>query len=194
MSADQSSLVLRNLRQLHDAMVAVLSAAYRDKVNTVAAYDPFPDLDDQERQPLTTPAILLELQSIGEGEADGTDRQALRLDLTAHCILSLRTEQVQLELREMATDVLNRIRHERWGLAGAVQQPTALAAQAGEFAPGLAGYDSWQVTWEQTIYVGPGMWLPAPGTVRPVAIWLGQAPLIGTGHEADYDLIVEAPE
>jgi hypothetical protein len=184
--SDETGAVLINLRQLHDAMVADLSAHYLGRVPTICAYDPFPARDDQTPQPVVTPAILLELESIAPGEDDGTDRQALLLTFSAHCVLSQRTEAMQLELREFAADLLSHLRHQRWGLAGALQEPTALAAAAGEFSPGLEGFDSWRATWEQTVYVGASVWA---GGVAPTAVWLGQAPLIGAAHEDDYVLI-----
>jgi len=182
-----STEVLTNLRQLHDAMVTTLRAHYRDLVPTIAAYDPFPQLDGPDPQPLITPAILLQLDAIDPGEDDGTDRQPLRLTWVAHCVLSFRTEQVQLELRELAADVLSLVRNQRWGLSGALQVPTALSALPGEFVPGLQGSDSWQVRWEQQTYIGPSVW--ASRGVLPLTVWLGQAPEIGVEHVDDYDLV-----
>ena len=178
--------VLSTLRELHDAIVADFTAHYLGRVATVAAYDPFPIPSAQEQQALVTPAILLELSEIAEGEEDGTDRQALRLMLTAHCVLSMRTAQIQLELREFAADVLAHVRGQRWGLAKAVQASERPSAQPGEFKPGLEGYDSWAATWEQLVYIGPSLWA---GGVAPTTIWLGQAPLIGAAHQGDYALI-----
>ena len=183
-----STEVLETLRQLHEAMLADLREHYLDRVATIAAYDPFPDLDGPEPQPLKTPALLIELSAIDPGEDDGTDRQALRLSFTAHCVLSFRTADMQLELREFAADVLGHVRHNRWGLCGAVQEPTALSAQPGEFRPGLTGFDSWQASWEQQVYVGPDAWA---GGIAPTEVWFGIAPKIGAAHVDDYMLMAE---
>lgn len=179
-----SGEVLDNLRQLHEAILADLREHYLDRVQTIEAYDPFPDADGQERAPLVTPALLIELDGIDPGEDDGTDRHPLRLSFVAHCVLSFRTAQMQLELREFASDVLQHVRHNRWGLYGAVQEPSALSAQAGEFQPGLQGFDSWQARWEQVVYVGLGAW--APEGTTPTTVYLGFAPHIGTAHEPEY--------
>lgn len=181
--------VLDNLRQLHDAILADLREHYLDRVQTIAAYDPFPEADDQARQPLTTPALLLDLEAIDPGEEDGTDRQALRLTWAAHCVLSFRTAQLQVELREFAADLLGHIRYNRWGLAPAVAPPTALSAQPGEFVPGLAGYDTWLARWEQQVYVGADVWSAAG--IAPTEVWFSTVPDIGTAHVGDYERIDE---
>lgn len=180
MSAD----VLESLRELHDAIVADLADHYQDRVLTVAAYDPVPDAEGQERVPVVTPAILLELEAIDHGEDDGTDRQPLRLTWVAHCVLSFRTAQLQIELREFATSVLARVRHNRWGFYGAVQEPTALSAQPAEFRPGLDGFEVWIARWEQLVYVGPDVW--SGEGILPTEVWLGWSPHIGTAHVDEY--------
>lgn len=181
--------VLDNLRQLHEAILADLREHYLDRVQTIAAYDPFPDPEDQDRQPLVTPALLIEIDAINPGADDGTDRQPLLLNIAVHAVLSFRTADVQLELREFAADVLAHARHNRWGLYGAVQEPAALSAQPGEFRPGLSGFDSWRVAWEQTVFVGPSAWT-ATG-LTPTEVWFSTVPEIGTAHVDDYVRIDE---
>ena len=178
-----TTAVLESLRQLHEAILADLSDHYADRVATIAAYDPFPEADDQERQPLTTPALLLELVAIDPDAEDGTDRQVLRLTWSAHCVLSFRTAQVQIELREFAADVLGRVRYNRWGLPAAVREPQAMNAQPGEFRPDQVGFDSWLVTWEQIVFVGQDVWA---GGIAPTEVWFGIAPQIGAAHVDDY--------
>lgn len=179
------------LGEVHAGILAAFAARYAGRVQTVAAYDPFAPQDEaaeppgQERRALTTPALLLELSAIDPGPDDGTDRQPLRLTWTAHCVLSFLTHGLQTELREFAGDVLACVRHNRWGFARALRAPQALSAQPGEFRPGLAGYDSWVVTWEQDAYLGPDVWA---GGLPPTEVWIGFAPLIGEldGGPADY--------
>lgn len=177
---------LLTLRALHTALVDDLRAHYLDRAQTIAAYDPFPALDGQDPQPLVTPAILIELEAIDPGEDDGTDRQPLRLTFVAHCVLSFRTAEPQLELREMAADVMAHCRHQRWGYPSAVREPEALSAQPGEFQPGLAGFDSWVVRWEQVVYVGTDLWA---GGTAPTEVWYSFTPDIGAAHVGDYTLV-----
>lgn len=167
---------LPTLRALHQGVLGTLAARYAERVQTIAAYDPFAADDDGAPRTLTTPALLLELAAIDPGPDDGTDRQPLRLSWTLHCVLSVLTEEVQVELREFAADVLACVRHNRWGYPLAVRAPQALSAQPGEFRPGLAGYDSWAVTWEQDAFLGPNAWA---GGLAPAEVWIGFAPLVG---------------
>jgi hypothetical protein len=190
MSTPAATRALITLRELHALMIEDLERHYLDRVATIAAYDPFPALGGPEPQPLTTPALLLELVSIDPGDDDGTDRLPLRLSFAAHCVLSLRTRDVQIELREFAADVLARVRDNRWGYPAAVRAPEALAAQPGEFQPEQAGFDSWLVTWEQVVHVGLDSWA---GGIAPTEVWLGIAPKIGAAHVDDYFRINEAP-
>jgi hypothetical protein len=175
---------LPTLRELHAAILLDLDRHYSGRVETVAAYDPFPGTDEQDAQALNTPALLLELESIDPEPEDGTERQALRLTFAAHCILSFRTPAVQMELRVFGSDVMNHLRYNRWGYPGAVSDPEAIAAQPGEFKPGLAGFDSFLVRWEQVVQLGEDVW-NADG-IMPTTVYLGAAPEIGAEHEEDY--------
>ena len=177
---------LITLRDLHTAMVRDLTDTYAERVLTVAAYDPFPDVEGQERVPLVTPALLLELVDIQPGDDDGTGRTPLRLSWGAHCILSFRTAQMQIELREYAADVLAHVRYNRWGYPEAVREPENVSARPGEFRPEQAGFDSWLVSWEQLVLVGPDIWA---GGIAPTEVWFGIAPQIGAAHVNDYWLI-----
>lgn len=182
---------LITLRELHTAMVRSFADRYAEQVETIGAYDPFPDVTSQDPQALVTPALLLELVDIAPGEDDGTERVPLRLTLAAHCILSFRTADLQIELREFAADVLAHVRHNRWGYPAAARAPEQVSAQAGEFRPDLAGFDSWQVTWEQTVHVGTDVWA---GGIAPTEVYLGIAPEIGAAYVDDYVRIDAAPD
>jgi len=183
---------LPTLRELHTSIIADLERQYLGRVETVAAYDPFPGTDEQDAKALLTPALLLELESIDPEPEDGTGRQSLRLTFVAHCVLSFRTLAVQMELRVFAADVMNHIRYNRWGYPGAVADPEAIAAQPGEFKPGLAGFDSFLVRWEQVVQVGEDQW-NASG-ILPTIVYLGYAPDIGAAHIDDYQQIIPEAE
>ena len=176
------------LRALHAAILADLTAAYHDRVATIALYDPFVMGADQDPQALATPALLLELEAIDPEPEDGTERQPLRLIWVAHCILSLRTASVQMELRVFAADLMNHLRFRRWGYPGAVSDPQAISAQPGEFKPGLAGFDSYLVRWEQVVQLGQDEWNTAG--IVPATVYLGIAPEIGAEHVDDYQQII----
>ncbi len=179
-----------NLRQIHDAIIDDLTERYRDRVYTIMSYDMWPDDDGQDPQPIITPAIILELDAIDPGDDDGTDRQSLMLTWSAHCIISIRTQDMQIELREFAADVLSHVRHNRWGLGSAVSPPEDLVAIPDEFIPENAGYESWIAQWRQQSYVGSDFW----AGVAPKEVYLGIAPRIGADYVDDYRRVDTDPE
>lgn len=183
------SETLISLRQYHESVVADLGAHYGEKIATIAAYELFAERATQTRRAIATPAILLGIEEIDSADADedGTDRQPLRLMCTADCILSDRTADLDLELRELTRDLLARVRHNRWGLRSAVRKPEALSAQPAEFAPEHPGYGAWRVIWEQLVYIGADTW--AGTGDPPTDVYLGYPPFIGDGFEDHYDRI-----
>jgi hypothetical protein len=155
------------LSAVHDAIIDALQARFGARVRQFGAYEPW-DYDTESADPdLRTPALLIELESIGP---DGDDihtpgRVALRCNWAIHAALSIRTEKLQTELREFAAAVVTTLRRSdpsapltptngnRWGLGKAVGAPEGVSAQPGEFRPGLNGRDSWLITWDQIVYV-----------------------------------------
>lgn len=180
---------LETLGELREAILASLREQYLGRVETVASNDPHADVRGQERRPLVTPALLLHLEAIEPGQEDGTDRVPLRLILALHCVLSTRTAQVGVQIHEFAADVLAYVRHQVWGYPGEVSQPEALAAQESEFVPGVMGFESWLVRWEQPVFLGAGHWAPGD-TAMPAEVWFSMAPEIGAEHLADYQQII----
>jgi hypothetical protein len=183
---------LQTIGEYHDALIAHLAEQFSGRVNTVAAYNPF-DLDvDEEyagtqvRKPIATPAILIEVETIREGEEDGTDRTPLMLDMVAHCILSARTERMQLALREMASAVIRAIRWHHFSLGESVYRSQNLTASPGQFTPGVNGFDSWRVSWEQMVFLGDSLWAP---TATAPAFFYAFAPKTGAAHEYDYVML-----
>jgi hypothetical protein len=176
---------------LADSIIDTLKANYEGRVQTVELKEMFSEIDDetppgQERRPVITPALLLEIINTGPAEEDGTDRQPVNLSLALHCTLSFQTPRLDLELVEYSTDVMNVIRHNRWGFPGQVREPTEVVAVPAEFTPRLDGYGSWVVAWEQVAYLRKDMWA---GGLEPSAVWLGFAPKIGLAHIDDYEQI-----
>lgn len=165
------------LNDLHNAIVATTQAAFGSVVETVAAYSPL------QADPINTPAVLIEMDSADEGEDCGDGRVPLKCQFLAHCILSTKTPNVQVEVRAFAAQMFQVVRHNNWGLTGNVTRPASLSMLPGEFRPGNHGYESWIVAWEQTLYLGDSVWT---GGVRPETVYLGITPNIGAGHEGDY--------
>lgn len=105
---------------------------------------------------LETPAALLELETMEEGEDDGTEMVPLRCTWTIHCVLGRRTDSIEREVRDFAAQVLALVRRNRWGLPTSL--PEAITSGPGEFQTGQDGFESWYVTWEQELRVGTDIW------------------------------------
>ena len=141
---------MASVRQWHEAILAALRTEFKDKKVTVEAYAP-------TASALQTPALLLEMEDGTLGPDPGDGRTALACRLTLHALLSLQTDDVELTIRDFATAVLLFTRHQQWGLKE-VSPPDQLAMGPGHFQTGDLGYESWYVTWEQTIYLGESRW------------------------------------
>ncbi|MDE1465925.1 hypothetical protein [Spartinivicinus poritis] len=151
-------LTLNNLTQYHQAVIEGIKAALPN-LATVAAYNP------AEEQKLNTPAVLLELTQMEPAEAISGGRIAVNLAMAAHVFLAKNdVEDIQLSIRNLAAWVLQAVHRNNWGLGGAVGNPKTVEAFPGSFNPDCDGYESWLVSWEQTIYLGaedqPPEWLP----------------------------------
>ncbi len=168
---------MASVRQWHEAILAALRTEFKNQKVTVAAYAP-------TASTLQTPALLLEMEDGTLGNDTGDGRTALSCRLTLHALLSLQTDDVDLAIRDFATAVLLFTRYQQWGLKN-VSAPAQLAMGQGHFQTGDLGYESWYVTWEQTIYLGESRW-HTDGLYRG-PIRLGLDPQTGKGHEGDYE-------
>jgi hypothetical protein len=63
------------------------------------------------------------------------------------------------------------VRFNRWGLGADVTVPEQLRGAPGAFRPGKDGYESWCITWEQTLYLGASVW--AADGVPPTDVFVG---------------------
>ena len=168
---------MTSLRQWHEAILSALRTQFEDRKVTVAAYTP-------TTSALQTPALLLEMEDGTLGDDRGDGRTALSCRLTLHALLSLQTNDVELAIRDFASEVLLFTRYQQWGLKE-VSVPEQLAMGPGHFQTGDLGYESWYITWEQTIYLGKSRW-HTDGLYRG-PIQLGLDPQTGKGHEDDYE-------
>lgn len=163
---------------IHDAQVAAFKEAM-PMLKQVSDYAP--ELLTGHAS-ITTPSILIEAVSIKPGKTVSGGRLALVVEFAAHCILSLKTDRIQLEVRNLAARTLQIIHKNRWGLDNA-QLPDQLSAYPGMFSEKL-GFESWVVSWEQEFHLGEvdlgDDWLPSE-------VYIGEAPNIGADHKDDYE-------
>lgn len=128
------------------------------------------DLDLGATPEYTAPWLLLD---VTPGEVDATVRRrpgrvAVSYTGLIQCALSVRTEQMRIELTEYASNVLTlvsaweapgqRVRDgqlqtgQRWGLGAAVEPPSRITCYPGALNSLPHGHDALLVEWEQTIY------------------------------------------
>ncbi|EQB8931487.1 hypothetical protein ACYVMD_004562 [Vibrio parahaemolyticus] len=164
-----------DLTAVHNAQVTAIKDAMT-MVKTVETYDP------TKNQQVITPAVMLEAVEMKPGRTVTGGRMAVKVEFAAHCYLSAKTDNVQLEVRNMAARLLQIVNRNRWGLENA-EQPENLAAFPGQFSK-EKGFDSWIVQWEQDFHFGP-LW--EDPDYLPTELWLGEAPDIGAAHKDDYE-------
>lgn len=174
-----SDNTLNSFTQLFDAIQASLSTI--PNVREVVLYD------DRHLDTITTPAILIELGEIDPGEGKSGGRLAVNLDIRLHCVLSAKTERVNLEVINFATVVMQHVHKNRWTLSTMVELPQRIAAFPGMFRPDEKGFESWVVNWTQTAHIG-AVW--EADCLPPEEVYIGASPAIGAAHRDDYKRVV----
>lgn len=173
-----------DLTQVHKAQVEFIKSAL-PFLRQVCAYEP---AMQHGKNMIESPAVLIEVVQIKPGHKISGGRFSVTIEFAAHCILSMKTEKIQLELSNFAVRMLQIINDNRWGLRYS-KLPTDLAAFPGMFSEEL-GFDSWVASWEQEFHLGEmneGVdWLPSD-------LFIGEAPNIGADHKDDYTGIDTAP-
>jgi hypothetical protein len=172
-----------DLAGFQDAIKAELSAFFGNIINTVAWYEQSESATGQPL-PIVTPAVVLEIESADEGDDVGDDRTPLLCHLTAYCILGQQTPDLQTQVRAFAAQLFGKVRKNKWGLGAKVGFPGGITLGPGKFDPEATGYDSWFVSWDQTVYLGDSVWLPSG--IMPSEIWWNWAPEIGTDFVDSY--------
>lgn len=181
-----SDTALTDFTVLHESMCDEL----RNKMpflNTVEAYDP--TVEKGHFACVSTPAVLIEMVEMKPASRVSDERKPFDCEFIFHCILSSRTKNVQLEIRNLAAYVAGIVDLNRWGLAGAVTAPKGLGAYAGAFKKGDHGFESWVVSMTQKLYLGQ---MSTDNFTIPHDIYLGEAPRVGAGHESDYEKLTPA--
>lgn len=137
---------MSEIHDYHTQLKQQLTAAFDSQLQTVEDY--------RISDTLKTPAILIEMESMSVGTLNGEGKTPLNLNMALHCILGHSTENIELEVRDFAAQVLNLMRNQYLEMPDIVDAPQNLQAQPGELKPGKGGFDSFVVTYEQVLYVG----------------------------------------
>ena len=167
---------------LHQAMIDDIKGKL-PSIKTVVAYDPTDENSGGQHQSVKTPAVLIELSEMKPGTSRGDGRQAFECEFILHCILSVKTANVQLEIRNYVAAVAKEVWRNKWGLSGCVELPEDISAYPGVFKAGDKGFESWVVSYSQKIYLGD---LPLTTETVPTDVFIGFSPKVGPDNQADY--------
>jgi len=172
------------LTQVHEAILARLRDTFQ-KV-TVESYDPDPKLS------VLAPALFLELEEFDPGDDIGDGRLPAQCRFSIHCVLGWEVENLALEIREFAAAVAMLVRDNGIWLKGSVlTKPKQIGAYPGNFRKDTnSGYDSWVVSWEQTVYLGESVWT-ADG-ITPQKVYLAHAPGREVPAAQEHDKVFDA--
>ena len=170
---------LKDFTELHDAIEAELKKRL-PLLDTVALYDPT-DIEPGKSFKIDTPAVLIEMVEAKPGRAVTGGRIPFNCEFALHCILSSKTPDLPLAVRNLAAMVAlvvgyteedaekNQITdfvvygRQNWGLGdlGVESVPIdSINLYPGSFKPGKGGkekafgFDSMIVTFEQQIHLG----------------------------------------
>lgn len=188
---------LNDFTDLHDAIKAEL-ARRLPQLNTVELYDPT-EFSRGDRLQIDTPAVLIEMAQAKPGDRLTGGGIPWRCEFYLHCILSEKTPQLPLAVRNLGAAVAHIVAQgeaehdavddfaicppQRWGLGAQGVTPVdvnTLELFPGAFKPGkggndkAVGYDSAIVAFEQTVHLGAGQ-----VTARD---WQADRIEIGGGH------------
>lgn len=150
----------------------------------------FPDLvtvefDREDRTGVDAPACLLQLTEMEKCDDPdpGTEQLAMTVRFEAHLILGFRTPKVKREARKLAAAVAHFLHLKRWD--GVRTGPGNVeGCYCDDFTPELDQYECWKVEWTHIVHIGDSVW--TNNDAIPTRVFVGFAPNIGTGHEADY--------
>jgi hypothetical protein len=166
-----------DIAALHAAIVSDIKAKF-PALKTVEFYR-------VDRKTIPLPACLLELVDM-EYEPlrdDGTGQAPMRARFEAELILGMRDSSARLNVRVLAGAMAAFIKTRRWtGILGDACE--LIGCYPDDFSPELDQYEIQKVEWTQLIYLGDTYW--TDDGITPENVFVGVAPNIGHGHEADY--------
>ncbi len=167
-----------DLELLHTVMRDTIAAAF-PSLQTVEFYR-------EDREELTIPACLLEMEEMEPGDIDpGTDQACMSVRFCAYFVVGFRTPQSKLEVRKLAGAFLAFLRQQlRW--PGVVTGPVQIVgAWPDSFHPHLDQYEVYKVEWNHLMHFGTSVW-DGDGFV-PETILFAYSPDIGIPHKDEYE-------
>ena len=125
------------------AMLEDLTTSYSDRVSTIGLHNP-------QTRGLSTPALVLDINSISVGEDLGDDRHPLQVSWALHCLFPQKQDGLISPVASMAAELVGYLRWQKWHQGDRMDYPKNINATRGTLWPGL--YSQWIVSWDQTVY------------------------------------------
>ncbi|WP_027709620.1 hypothetical protein [Zooshikella ganghwensis] len=167
---------------IHQAMVKTFKHHFSDRLKFVHAYNP--------GKCLQSPGIYLGMHQMEVGENPGDGRQLINADWFSYIVLGNSTDNLAIKIRYLACevmDLLNQPETGLWGLNNVVCLPEHIQAMPALFNPDTEGYESWEVTWQQSFYIGESIW--DDDGEPPKTVLASHEPKTGKAHEPEYEPI-----
>lgn len=165
------------LGPLFDAIKQKVKDRFGSKLNAVEIYEPM------RNKKIKSPAVLIELVDMKTGGRNSGGLFALNVEFVAHCILSMQTENVAVEVSNFAAAFVLLLDRQKWGLSN-VENSVDVSAAPGMFKPDDNGFESMAVSWVQTVHIGNEWELP---DFMPTDIYLGEFPNVGADNLDSYE-------
>lgn len=144
-----SEVVPSELRVLHEAMTATLTAAL-PQIEHVEAY---PVL----KEGMKLPALLYAATNFAPGVDPGDGRLCVTVTFEAVILVEAERPMAPLQAAILAGKVLQVLQQQYWGL-DFVDQVQGAQAMPAEAVPELVRCQGWAVQWQQDVYLGDTAW------------------------------------
>jgi hypothetical protein len=145
------------------------------------------EFDRIDRANMPMPACILDLDEMDANVPDpGTDQLAVTARFEARLVVGFKDWKAKQEVRKLAAAFATWMNQRSFGPAAPSRPAKVVALRRDDFHPVLDEFEVWCVEWHQEILLGTDVWEGYQPRPEPMNVFLGIAPDIGPGHEADY--------
>lgn len=148
------------LDDYHDNLIKLIKdhkEYFAGSLQTVNAYLPDNENMQESGMVINTPAAIIDIEMIEFGEAVGDGRDTILCNVAVHCLLSTKTKNLQRQLRNFASQMLLLFNNHHPDFCS-TDKATEVVAVPGNFQGGKQGYDSWVVSFTQSVLAGESVW------------------------------------
>ena len=172
-----SQLNWETLKPFIDAVLLNLKETFSDRITTIRLHDP-------RIKKLTTPALVLDITDIDDGQSTCDDLSPIIVGFSLHCLFPQSSNMIA-SVAGMTADILGYLRYNKWGQGERVDMPKNIQAKRTSMRPNA--YGQWVITWQQMMYLGEDDVLSCT-EAKP---YYSHTPKTGPSYEKDYIPVVE---